>query len=113
MLEDIQKWWREWFETWKEYAASGPAQEQLEQAYEVISPMLSAIFASGFVASLILTLLLARWWQSALFNPGGFRKEFYALRLPRILVFPTLAGLMAFIACSGPHIGRLSGTACC
>ena len=101
MLEDIQKWWREWFETWKEYAASGPAQEQLEQAYEVISPMLSAIFASGFVASLILTLLLARWWQSALFNPGGFRKEFYALRLPRILVFPTLAGLMALLLAPG------------
>lgn len=97
MLEDIQQWWLEWFELWKEYATSEPARQQLEQAYQLLSPLLSAIFASGFVISLIITMLLARWWQSALFNPSGFRKEFYALRLPRILVFPTLAGLLTLL----------------
>ena len=101
MLEDIQTWWLEWFELWKQYAESEPARQQLEQAYQLISPLLSAIFASGFVISLIITMLLARWWQSALFNPGGFRKEFYALRLPRILVFPTLAGLLALLLIPG------------
>lgn len=101
MLEDIQKWWLEWFELWKEYATSEPARQQLEQAYQLISPLLSAIFASGFVISLIITMLLARWWQSALFNPGGFRKEFYALRLPRVLVFPTLAGLLTLLLIPG------------
>ena len=101
MLEDIQKWWHEWFELWKEYAASEPARQQLEQAYQLISPLLSAIFASGFVISLIITMLLARWWQSALFNTGGFRKEFYALRLPRVLVFPTLAGLLTLLLIPG------------
>ncbi len=101
MLEDIQTWWHEWFELWKEYATSEPARQQLEQAYQLISPLLSAIFASGFVISLIITMLLARWWQSALFNPGGFRKEFYALRLPRILVFPTLAGLLTLLLIPG------------
>lgn len=101
MLEDIQTWWLEWFELWKQYAESEPARQQLEQAYQLISPLLSAIFASGFVISLIITMLLARWWQSALFNPGGFRKEFYALRLPRILVFPTLAGLLTLLLIPG------------
>ncbi len=101
MLEDIQKWWHEWFELWQQYAESEPARQQLEQAYQLISPLLSAIFASGFVISLIITMLLARWWQSALFNPGGFRKEFYALRLPRILVFPTLAGLLTLLLIPG------------
>ena len=101
MLEDMQTWWLEWFEVWKQYAESEPARQQLEQAYQLISPLLSAIFASGFVISLIITMLLARWWQSALFNPGGFRKEFYALRLPRILVFPTLAGLLTLLLIPG------------
>ena len=101
MLEDIQTWWHEWFEVWKQYAESEPARQQLEQAYQLISPLLSAIFASGFVISLIITMLLARWWQSAMFNPGGFRKEFYALRLPRILVFPTLAGLLTLLLIPG------------
>jgi hypothetical protein len=31
--------------------------------------------------SCVLCLLLARWWQAALYNPGGFREEFHALRL--------------------------------
>ena len=96
-LGHVQEWWREWFELWKQHAASGPAREQLEQAYQSISPFLPVIFGSGFVISLIITMLLARWWQSALFNPGGFRKEFYALRLPRVLVFPVLAALLALL----------------
>lgn len=101
MLEDIRKWWQEWFELWKEYATSDQAVQQLEQVDQFITPMLSAIFASGFLISLILTMLLARWWQSSLFNPGGFRQEFYALRLPRILVFPTLAGLLVLLLAPG------------
>ena len=101
MLEDLQNWWQEAFELWKEYATSEPARQQLEQAFQSISPWLSAIFASGLVMSLIITMLLARLWQSALFNPGGFRKEFYALRLPNILVFPTLAGLLALLLLPG------------
>ncbi len=97
MMEDIQTWWQEWFELWKEYAISATAGQRLEQAHEFIRNMLSAILASGFVISLILTMLLARWWQSALFNPGGFRKEFYAMRLPRVMLFPTLAGLLLLL----------------
>jgi len=27
---------------------------------------------------------LARWWQAMLYNPGGFRQEFHALRLGRV-----------------------------
>jgi hypothetical protein len=30
--------------------------------------------------SCILCLLLARWWQALLYNPGGFRAEFHGLR---------------------------------
>ncbi|MEE4658819.1 MAG: hypothetical protein V2J89_00010 [Halieaceae bacterium] len=30
--------------------------------------------------SCTLCLLLARWWQAALYNPGGFRAEFHGLR---------------------------------
>ncbi len=45
--------------------------------------------------SLMLTVLLARWWQSLLFNPGGFRTEFLALRLPRRFAFlPVLIAVM-------------------
>lgn len=36
--------------------------------------------ASSLMAAL--SLLLGRYWQAALYNPGGFREEFHALRLP-------------------------------
>ncbi len=36
----------------------------------------------------LFSLLLARWWQAALYNPGGFQTEFHQLRLqaPQALV---------------------------
>ena len=101
IIEDLQDWWRGWFMRWKDNVASDQTVQQLEQVYEFISPLLSLFIVSGFVISLITTLLLARWWQAALFNPGGFRKEFYALRLPRSLLFPTLAGLLALLFAPG------------
>jgi hypothetical protein len=35
--------------------------------------------------TVVMCLLLARWWQSVLYNPGGFRSEFHALRLPPVV----------------------------
>lgn len=43
-------------------------------------------------------ILLARWWQAVLFNPGGFGAEFRVLRLPRqALVMATLCGVGVFV----------------
>lgn len=36
-----------------------------------------------FCVILLATLLLARWWQAALYKPGGFGEEFRTLALPR------------------------------
>ncbi len=38
----------------------------------------------------IVSLLLARWWQAILFNPGGFQKEFHGLRLGRLTAWTML-----------------------
>ncbi|MCX2982764.1 hypothetical protein EYC98_18025 [Halieaceae bacterium IMCC14734] len=40
----------------------------------------------------VLSLLLARYWQALLYNPGGFRDEFHALRLS-----PQVALLLAML----------------
>lgn len=42
--------------------------------------------------SSISCLLLARWWQATLYNPGGFREEFHALRLS-----PRISGLLVVL----------------
>lgn len=62
------------------------AAEEANGAMAVVTP----VFFSGLVAYVIAlhvlgSLLLARWWQAALYNPGGLREEFHALRLPKLL----------------------------
>lgn len=56
---------------------------------------LSRVMTGGMAAlasvTLIVSLLLARWWQARLFNPGGFRSEFHGLRLGRALAILMLA----------------------
>ena len=42
----------------------------------------AGILAAGNAVTAVLSLLLARYWQALLYNPGGFRVEFHRLRLP-------------------------------
>ena len=42
----------------------------------------SALIAYWICAASILGLVMARWWQAMLYNPGGFREEFHQVRLP-------------------------------
>jgi len=42
-----------------------------------------------------LCLTLARYWQAALYNPGGFGQEWRALRFPPTLVFALLVAAIA------------------
>lgn len=36
---------------------------------------------SGVILNAVFNLLVARWWQAVMFNPGGLRKEFLSIRL--------------------------------
>lgn len=67
------------FELWsKELSRSGAAMaiKDLNIQHLVIEGIGLLIAASSFLA-----ILLARWVQSRLFNPGGFRQEFHLLRM--------------------------------
>lgn len=50
-------------------------------AVEVTRRLLLGYFAMGFAMSMLAFLVLARWWQSLLYNPGGFQEEFHQVRL--------------------------------
>ena len=71
-------------------------------------------YANGFVAALMVinlsaTVILARWWQSILYNPGGFRDEFHALQVRRWLL--PIAGLAVVAAMLETNSGQLPGLA--
>ncbi len=53
----------------------------------------AGILAAGNAAMAMLSLLLGRWWQAVLYNPGGFGREFRGLRLP-----PLWTGVLALAA---------------
>lgn len=70
--------------------------EQMPAEQAALIGQMNAVQVSGLLglrsASLmVVALLLARWWQALLYNPGGFREEFHALRLS----LPVALGLIA------------------
>ena len=79
-------------------AGAAPEVEQLRDVLLELAPLMSGLVAAGSLFSLTLCLLLGRWWQSLLYNPGGFRAEFQALRLDRRLALAVvvLAAVGAF-----------------
>ncbi len=51
--------------------------------------------AMGLAVMMLLLLVLARWWQSLLYNPGGFGEEFRQIRLSPVLVVVSMTALLA------------------
>lgn len=94
LLDDVSGWWRSWTDAWLTNNLPPESVEQYKALFESVMPLMNAMMASGLIVSIVTTVLLARCWQSALFNPGGFRAEFYKLRLPRLL---TLAAFICIL----------------
>ncbi|WP_288649750.1 hypothetical protein [Pseudomonas sp. UBA5568] len=67
---------------------------------EVIRPLLVTSTAVTVQLFCVLALVLARYWQAALYNPGGFGHEFRALKLPK----QTMVALVAVMVVA-PFIG--------
>ena len=55
---------------------------------------IAGMFGLVHSVTLVICLIIARWWQAQLYNEGGFRLEFHALRLSPLLV----VGLMLVAA---------------
>src|SRR5690554_678885 len=61
--------------------ASGALAEQPEIGPDALRNLLIGVFGVMHMFLAICLLILARWWQAELYNPGGFRQEFHQLRL--------------------------------
>ncbi len=69
------------------------ADSERQRVGELFAPVLVGLMAALLQAMCLLALLLARYWQSQLYNPGGFAREFQALRLPAPLAIFLLVGI--------------------
>lgn len=86
--------------------------DMLSQAYQQLSveerarlealliPVLTGLLAALLLIVTLLSLILGRYWQALLYNPGGFGLEFRALRFSPVLAMLLLAGMLF-----GPSLG--------
>lgn len=86
MVDDPAAFWRKMFESVFSDAGA-PTVEGMDEVYALMTGALAA----GFTLSLVGSLFIARWWQAQLYNPGGFQREFHALRFGPLLGLITLA----------------------
>ncbi len=93
-VPDVPGWWRGWVDAWLNQALPPGDAARYATALDAAAPVLNAMMAVATMLNMVAAVLVARAWQAALYNPGGFRGEFHRLRLPRMLVIPlSLAGL--------------------
>lgn len=96
-IDDPAGWWRESVIKVIQTQILDTAGLDAEQAdvwraaLDQMANVMTGIVVAWFVLSSVLSLLLARWWQAMLYNPGGFRKEFYQLRLGKTMALIALA----------------------
>lgn len=55
--------------------------ELIDKVFAEAAQLMTGSVVASMLLTMALSLLLARWWQSILYNPGGFREEFVNLRL--------------------------------
>ena len=74
--------------------------EERGRLESLLVPVLTGLLAALLQIVTLLSLMLGRYWQAALYNPGGFGSEFRALRFPPMLAMLLLVGMLL-----GPNLG--------
>ena len=59
--------------------------QMLQEVEEMAIIMIPGFLAASVLFGTMMSLFLARWWQSVILNPGGFAKEFQLLNLGKTL----------------------------
>lgn len=95
--DPTQLWMEELRRLSRPFLESGKSEAELalfKQNLEGLARYMTGGIAAGSMLTLSLSLLIARWWQATLFNPGGFRVEFQGLHVSPLAAYASL-GLFA------------------
>ena len=85
-IGDVAGMWQQWLGVMLEKTVPAESLDQYKEILEPAASMVNAMMLAGLMLNILMSVLCARWWQSRLFNPGAFQKEFYALRLPSAIL---------------------------
>ena len=72
------------------FDANGIQGEQLDSLRNVMTSFMGAVY----MLLAIVLLMLSRWMQAAVFNPGGFQKEFHELRVGQKVALLLVGSMM-------------------
>jgi hypothetical protein len=72
------------------FDANGIQGEQLDSLRNVMTSFMGAVY----MLLAIVLLMLSRWMQAAVFNPGGFQKEFHGLRVEQKVALLLVGSMM-------------------
>ena len=95
LVPDIADYWDRFF-NWVlqgEIASKETDDPEFGQDYRNFLNIITGLAVASLILVWMVSLLLARWWQSLLNQPGGFRSEFVRLELGRIIA---VTGLILF-----------------
>ncbi len=81
-------------------ANNAEAQEMEFLSREAFLDVMPSRLGPGYMLMAIGMLIMARWQQAVLYNPGGFQQEFHSLRLSQNVVLG-LVGMMLLITAAG------------
>ncbi|MGB0722380.1 MAG: hypothetical protein ACPGU7_08280 [Gammaproteobacteria bacterium] len=110
VVPDHASLWREWFEANRgalDQATGDANGSNLDAVLDASSPMMTLAMVTMVQVSLVVSLLTARWWQSMLFHPGGFGREFEGIRLGAVSAGVVAALLVAGMLVPWPVLGDL------
>lgn len=104
LIDNVPVFWQTWFNHFLDaLIKSGVTTDastrvdQLKSDLSQIVPVINPLIMSFMVIWVVTVILIGRWWQSRMFFPGAFRKEFYALQLPRSLIYLALLGIIVLL----------------
>jgi len=66
------------------FEQSGTSPAELDEMLSQAATLMTGMLAAALLMSLVLALILARYWQAQLYNPGGFAEEFQQMQLGRV-----------------------------
>ncbi len=96
LIPDPAAWWRDMLTNMiRQSQLDKSGMEQMGLIMQRVAPYMTGIVASALMLSALLGLVVGRWWQSLLYNPGGFSQEFCALHLGNRTAYLSLAVLAA------------------
>jgi hypothetical protein len=100
MAQFREHWLKNYFELLQQAAkdffiAIGMSNSSIVNILNKLKDLTAGITTLMFSSQALLFLLLARWWQDAMFNPGGLRKELKTIRLSKVCAIVFIVGLFA------------------